>query len=927
MKHERPWRPWRWVLPRTSEQELPEQEVDEELGFHLEQRTQDYIARGMSPEAARNAAAQRFGNVARVRAVSASLLASERAAEQRRTLWRVSSLDVKLGLRMLAKYPALSIIAVLGLSLAVTIGAGYFAFIGAMMDSTLPIEDGNRVVVIQNRVVAGPDKGDTDRASEHDFVQWRASSLKSIKELAAFRDESYNLIAAGRAPRLVRAAAMTASGFRLTRVAPIIGRPILEEDERAGASPVLVIGYRDWQRYFDGSPRALGTTVRLDETVYSIVGVMPDGFAFPRNHGYWVPLRLTDAATNPAAEPSIHVFGRLAPGFSETDARSELTTLGDQMAAAMPQTHGKIRPEAVSFTRSFVGIEGPEVEVLLRSIQIGVGLLLLIVAVNVAIVVYARTATRMGEIAVRTALGASRARIIMQLFVEALVLSVTSAVIGLTLVSAGLARAGDVLGKADDPTEQLAYWIKFGVSPSLIAYVAVLAVLAGLIVGVLPALKATGQRVQAGLQHFASRGASMQLGRTWTALIVLQVAITVAALPAAMYFAIESARIGMRPSAPVASQLVRGTLALTRDDATGDGGSAAKARIGDARFTDRMTTLLQRLEAEPEVSGVTYAQHFPGAEGGSTIEVEADPSRPDDTVAGDQSLTYTRTNAVAPNLFDVLGVRILSGRGFAPGDARPGANAVIVDEAFAERLGRASNVVGRRVRYSGTRPDGQVEVSPWFEIVGIVPAFAETLTPPGGIGGMSPRLYHATAPAHLYPATLIVRVRGNDATAFAPKWREITATVDPILKLERVNGVLPAWNGERLAFRMLAAAIIAGTASVLLLSAAGIYAMMSFTVSRRRREIGIRAALGADARRVVTGIFGRASAQLGAGIGAGLAVASAFEWLGPGGTMGGHAHIILPAVVALMFTVGLLAALGPARRGLAVQPTEALREE
>jgi ABC-type antimicrobial peptide transport system permease subunit len=151
--------------------------------------------------------------------------------------------------------------------------------------------------------------------------------------------------------------------------------------------------------------------------------------------------------------------------------------------------------------------------------------------------------------------------------------------------------------------------------------------------------------------------------------------------------------------------------------------------------------------------------------------------------------------------------------------------------------------------------------------------------------------------------------------------------VDPILKLERVNGVLPAWNGERLAFRMMAAAIIAGTASVLLLSAAGIYAMMSFTVSRRRREIGIRAALGADARRVVTGIFGRASAQLGAGIAAGLAVASAFEWLGPGGTMGGNAHVILPGVVALMFTVGLLAAIGPARRGLAVQPTEALREE
>jgi putative ABC transport system permease protein len=920
MKGGRSWRPWHWMVPRD-----PGQEIDEELGFHLEQRTRDYIARGMSPDAAREAAAQRFGDVGRVRTASASLLARERAAEGRRTLWRVSSLDVKLGLRMLAKYPALSVIAVLGMSIAIAIGAGYFAFIGAMLDSTLPIDEGDRVVMIQNRFVSGPDTGDTDRATEHDFVLWRGA-LKSVEELAAFRDESYNLIPVNGPPRLVRAAAMTASAFRLTRVAPALGRTLLDEDERPGAPPVLVIGYGDWQRHFNGDPGVLGTAVRLDETVHSIVGVMPDGFAFPRSHGYWVPLRLTAAATNPGAQPSIHVFGRLARGFSEQEAQAELVTVGDQMAAAFPQTHGRIRPLVLSYTHAFVGVEGPEVELVMRSVQIGVGLLLLIVAVNVAIVVYARTATRTGEIAVRTALGASRARIVMQLFVEALILSVTSAAIGLSIVSVGLAKAGDVLNKADDPTAQLEYWIRFGVSPALIVYVAVLTLLAGMIVGVLPALKATGKRVHAGLQHFASRGASMQLGRTWTALVILQVAITVAALPAAVYHASESVRIGMRGAAPAARDLVRGTLAFSRDDAAGDGGTAARARVGDARFTDRMTTLLQRLEAEPQVSGVTYAQSFPGTEWGTDIEVDADASHPGGAgTAARTMLFYTHSNAVAPNLFDVFGVRILAGRGFTAADALPGSSAVIVDQSFAERL--AGSAVGRRVRYSSRGPDGQTRVSPWHEIVGIVPAFAETFTPPSGFGGMSPRLYHATAPGLLYPAAVVVRVRGGDAVRFAAKFREIVATVDPTLKLERVNGVLPAWNSERMAFRMVALGIVAGTASVLLLSAAGIYAMMSFPVSRRRREIGIRAALGADARRVVIGIFGRAGAQLGAGIAVGLATASAFEWLGPGGTMGDKASIILPAVVALMLTVGLLAAIGPARRGLAVQPTEALREE
>jgi predicted permease len=887
-----------------------------EFDLHIDMEAEHLVrAQGLTPDEARRQARVAFGGAEGHR---------EALRDGRGLAWLGGfSLDLKLGLRMFLKYPGLSAVAVVGMAIAIAIGAGYFAFIGAMLDSSLPMHEGDRVVVIQNRLVAGSDAGDTTRASEHDFAQWRGA-LKSVEDLGAFREESYSVIAANRPPRQVQAAAITASGFRLTRVAPVLGRTLIDEDERPGALPVLVIGHDDWQRQFDGDPGVLGTTVRLDETVHTIVGVMPEGFAFPLSHAYWVALRLTDAAKNPGAEPSLHVFGRLARGFSEKQARSELATVGDQMAAAFPQTHGNIRPQVYSYTRAFIGFEGPDEELAVRSFQIGVGLLLLIVAVNVAIVVYARTVTRAGEIAVRTALGASRARITGQLFVEALVLSGTAAAIGLTIVSVLLAKAGDALNQGDEP---LPYWIEFGVSPALILYVTVLAVLAGLIVGVIPALKATGKRTQARLQQFASRGASMQLGRTWTALIVLQVAMTMAALPAAMYHAIESLRIGMRPPVDTAGQLVRGTLGLSRDDAMGDSGLAARARVGDARFTGRMTTLLQKLEAEPEVAGVTYARQIPGAEWGASIEVDTDPSRHGAAAASEKVMIYTRTNAVAPNLFDVFGVRILAGRGFTPADALPPSGGVIVDQSFAERLGAGGAVVGRRIRYSTTGTDGRAEVSPWHEIIGIVPAFAETITPPSGLGPMRPRLYHAAVPGQIYPAAVFVRVRGADAAGFAPRLREITATVDPTLKLERVNTVLASWNNERTAYRLMAVGVIAGTLSVLLLSAAGIYAMMAFTVSRRRREIGIRAALGANACHVFMGIFGRTAAQLTAGIVAGLAVASGFEWLQPGGTMGDNAHIILPSVVGVMFAVGLLAAIGPARRGLAVQPTEALREE
>jgi putative ABC transport system permease protein len=282
---------------------------------------------------------------------------------------------------------------------------------------------------------------------------------------------------------------------------------------------------------------------------------------------------------------------------------------------------------------------------------------------------------------------------------------------------------------------------------------------------------------------------------------------------------------------------------------------------------------------------------------------------------------------VATNLFDVFDIRLLAGRGFVSADARPGATAVIVDQAFANELAPGANVVGRRIRYMRRGRDGMAEPGPWLEIVGVVPAFADTFTAPTGFRSVTPRLYHAAALGDTEPMAFVVRTKSGDPLRYAERFREITASVDPTLKLEDLQGVVVWWKHETQFFSMLAVAIVAVTASVLLLSAAGIYSMMSFTVARRRREIGIRAALGADARRVLAGIFGRAAAQLGAGIAAGLAMALALDSLAEGETMGGQELVLLPVVVVVMFAVGALAALGPARRGLAVQPTEALRDE
>jgi putative ABC transport system permease protein len=908
MMADRSWR--RWLRLRRD----PIEDVDDELAFHFEERVRHYVARGMDPESARRAALARMGDVERARLEGAALLSAERRTEERRMRLNVSWLDVKLGLRMLAKYPGLSIVAVLGMAVAIAIGAGYFAGFNSMLYPALPLDEGERLVALRFRDVERP--GPNAAVSPYDYHAWR-TALGSVRDLSAFRSERRNLITAGGRIELVEAAAMTASGFRVARVSPALGRPLLPEDERPGAAPVLVIAHEEWQRVFDGDPAIVGQTVHLGATVHTVVGVMPEGFRFPVNHRYWVPLVLDESAARPTDAASLLVFGRLEDGVTLRRANAEIATIGERMGAASPETHEHLRPVVLAYTQSFVGADSPENALAIRTLQFGVSLLLVIVALNVAVLVYARTVTRTGEIAVRSALGASRRRVIAQLFVEALVLSIAAATVGLTLAAIALHLVNAWILRGGE----MPFWLDLGLSPGAVVYVVALAVLAAAIVGVLPALKATGKRLQTGLQQFSARGAGMQLGRTWTALIIVQVAVVVAALPAAVDFSEQSIRLKLRDPAQTAHRLLRATVVLEREASPNGPDSVAAEQAFRARFADRTTELILRLEAQPEVAGVTVADAFPGLELWASFDVEPSDAPAADTTQAIPASVGARINIVALDLFDVFDVPILAGRGFVPADTREDATAVIVSASFAEWIGSGASVLGRRVRYA--QPE-DAESGPWLEIVGVVPDFAYDFTTPNSFDPEGPRLFHAGVAGDVRAPTLIVRVGGEPAP-FAVRLRNIAATVDPALALEDVETVVAAWERAQQAMGSLGVMVIAVALSVLLLSAAGIYAMMSFTVAKRRREIGIRAALGADPRRILTGIFARAGAQLGTGVLAGLALATTFSLLTDDASDRGF--LILAGVSALMLTVGALAALGPARRGLAVQPTEALREE
>ena len=878
-----------------------EADMVEEFHHHLALRAEDLVRSGLTPAEAARRARIEFGHLEGHRE-------DARASRGIAFLDRIgfSWLDVKLGARMLRKYPGLSIVSVLGMAVAIAVGAGFFAFISSMLDPTLPLPKGESIVYLQNST---NNPGNPERRVLFDYGVWR-DELESVHDLSAFTIDSRTLMVPGGAIEPVSVVRMTASGFRVAGVSPVLGRPIVEEDERPGAPPVLVIGYEEWHNRFDADPGVLGRTVRLGSTVHTIVGVMPQAFRFPINNRYWIPLNVASVPHGPVRGPLVHVFGRLAGGATLEQAQTELTTVGRRMAAAYPESHAQLRPMVLRYTHAFFDIESPAMALAMHALRLVVSLLLVVVAVNVAILVYARTVARTGEIAVRSALGASRRRVVTQLFAEALVLSGTAAAIGLTIAAAALVLFRRLLQQSMGG--ELPFWWHPRLTPGLVLYVAGLAVLAAVIVGVLPALKATGRQLQAGLQQISSRGSQMQLGRTWTALIVTQVGIAVAALPFTLFIAGSALQRSTTQVAYPADEIVRGWLTLEgwRDAATSE--DTAQLALLDTRFRESASRLFARLEAEPSVAAVSFAtgryRHLELEDNMSVATIPAIANR----VGGDH--------------FAVHRVQVESGRDFTDAERRQGAHVAIVDRVLAERIGQGS-VLGTRIRLAArpaTRFTEGAEAGPWLEIVGVVPDF----TLQSDFDPEDPQLY-LPVPLEAAPmdVNFSVRVRGTAAGQLSRRLGEVAATVDPALQLERVRSAADIDRDVQLSLKYLALVVLAVTASVLLLSAAGMYAMMSFTVARRRREIGIRSALGATPRRVLSGVFARAAGQLGLGVLVGLLISAAIDRAVGGGPFVGKGVLLLPGVAVLMMLIGILAALGPARRGLSVQPTEALQSE
>lgn len=840
-----------------------ETDLSDEVRLHLDLETRELMREGRTAHDAHREARIRLGGIEQTK---------EAARDVRPLQWLDGiGLDVKLGLRMLRKSWGLTLIGGFAMAIAIGIGTTTFAIIDAYSGSTLPLPEGDRVVRLMVT------RGSENATAIADF-EWWGEQLQSVENIAAFRIIDRVITGGTGSEVSLSVAQMTSAGFRAARVQPLAGRTFSEEDERPGAPPVAVIGQKLWMSHFAGDQTAIGKTIQLGGVNYVVIGIMPDSFRLPINHQVWVPLH-TDELREKAAD--LIVLGRVKADATIEKARAEIRLKGPAPTAAQadPATRARILPYAQSLS--------PEIG-FWSTISWALALLLVPPCTNIAILIYARNISRQDEFAARFVLGAGRTRIVAQLLVEALILSGMAAGVGLLLAQQFLAifyRFAE-----QDPTEP--FWVNPALSLQTILFIASATTFAALLAGGIPALRAMGGKRQAGLQNLGARS-SPRLGITWTALVVLQVALCTALIPRASELIWTFLNPLLEGRTFAAEDYITARLSVEANDP----GAPALPRELTRHLKDRLG-----------ISGATLSAFIDGIDE-RIADVEIN-------IPGREPLG-TGSNRVDSEYFDVYSGALIAGRKFETADFLPGHPVVIVDRLFAEQL-PGGNALGARIRYIRRSRDTAQE-EPWYEIIGIVDPVSPST--------QRPFIYHPRLRDETGQMVLTLRVGPSIPPTFTQRLVEDIASFDPKIQVERVRTLKDLYDSERNEETTFGLVFATMLAVVLLFSGAGIHTLVVFAVVLRRREIGIRSALGAPPLRLVADVFRKDLSPVIAGAIAGALLALPVDKL-----IQRDDGLTIPIAYvaggfACMLAIGLLAIAGPARRALRVDSVEALRAE
>lgn len=794
---------------------------------------------------------------------------------------------LRMALRGLRRDPAT--VAMAAATLAIGLGAAItlYSFVEGLSPG-LPVPDGERVVQVR---FVDPVRGDDDVSVSIERFRSLAETQRRLDGLGAFRTAQVVLGAdAGSHGQRVPAAFVSPEAFDLLRVRPRLGRALVPEDRLDGEA--VVVGHELWTDRFGARGDILGTRLRVNGEVRTVVGVMPRGFRFPFQQELWLPLPAATASSGDTTA-AVELVGRLAEGATAGRAEAEMTTLWRGLeATSYANTRAVVRP----FTEDR-GQGGEAVALLAMAVL--VGLLLIVACTNVSNLLLARATTRVRTLAVHAALGAGRAQIAMQLFAGALIVALLGSVAGFAIAAAGVAYIDRMLGPLFGY-----YWMRVELNPAVVAVGVGIALLAGAIAGVLPAVHVSGWNLQGALRDgsSAATGGGRREGRLSRAFVGVQVGLSVVALFAAVLLTSGLLRLDDAGAGLPMDEILTGTVVTE-----GERYAAAVARTA---FHD---AILERLEAAPGVRAVALATGLPGyREAPAVVRI---PGR-----ASDRAVDRRRSvlSTVSPGFFAVFDAEAARGRTFRPGDRGAGAGVAVVDRTFVERHGLGSDAIGRTIRVDATGVGVDDET---VRIVGVI----EDLD----VGRRESRRGRIYLPlAQVAPSSVMIVVRAADPAALAPTVRAAVGAVDPQIPVDQLRTLDALWAYLGRFFRTVGRlGGMAGLAAVVV-AMLGVYAMLSYHVRRRVPEFGVRMALGARPGDVVRLVVGRGLLQIVPGLGVGLAISYAIAPLFAIFLFGAEARDPrLFAIVAVMFvTTGLLASAVPARRAIRVEPTRALRE-
>jgi putative ABC transport system permease protein len=800
--------------------------------------------------------------------------------------------DLRYAARAIVRQPTYAVAVALTLALGLGLNATVFGMMDALLFRPFQFADYQRLIVAFETP-----KGSTSRepVAPATFLEWRRQ-MRSVERLVAWEGWGATL-GGGTDPERLQVFRVSPAFFETLGIQPPLGRAFDAMEEQPGQDRRIIIGDTLWKRRFGGDPRIVGTVVLLDDAPHTIVGVAPPGFEFPVFADAWAPLAFTTGRASDRRNRSLTVLGRLADGRSLGDAGAELEVMAMRLAAEYPDTHADrgttVRSLSTAFretaTGGFVGV-----------LQAGAVLVLLIACANLAGLLLARATDRQREVAVRSALGASRARIVRQLVAEIVLLALVASIVALVCARLGL----DLLRSSipADMARAIEGWNNMRLDWRLVPVIPAFSVLVGLVVGVIPALSATRGRVSDALKE-GDRGGGRRRQRARQVLVVAEMAFALSLLVAAGLALDGGARMIAAPGGFDSGSLLTFNVPLPESRYADP---AVRRTFGE--------TLQARLEGISIVQHASLANVLPAAGWSPTRPLQVEGLAVDDV-----SMRPTPGfRAVSAGYFETMGIPILSGRAFSSIDREDAQPVAIVSAALAARFWPSGNAVGRRVRISDS--------DRWLTIVGV----AGNVTMYNWWDGID--LDAVYVPLRQSPPaanlSIAVRTRGEPASVSGAA-RAAVAALDPLLAIDNMRMMEQAIASSTFGLNMIGNLLGVGGAIALLLAIVGIYSMMAYAVSQRRHEFGVRMALGASANDVFRLSLRQAGALTAVGVTVGLALAAILGRVMSSALFG---VVQLEPVTLLQVSVGLAAAalaaaFLPAWRSAKLDPASVLRSQ